>query len=180
MSEWICEISLWISPDPWPLCGQCLPGPSMVSSILFAIMWYIYHTGRESVRHSLLSYHTDCTLGPIMLKWQFKHACPVRMPITSLSVCRGNLNRSLSLLRHLSFIISFVCQHVCISCQHLLCCLQAQSYIAIFITICEIGSDGSGPVKVDSLVVQSDLPAHFPVFQYVLEPRSHTDRMQCS
>ena len=48
------------------------------------------------MRHSLLSYHTDCTLGPIMLKWQFKHACPVRMPITSLSVCRGNLNRSLS------------------------------------------------------------------------------------
>jgi len=29
--------------------------------------------------------------------------------------------------------------------------LQAQSHIAIFTTVCEIGSDGSGPIKVDPL-----------------------------
>jgi len=48
-------------------------------------------------------------ISPIMLKWRFNCACPVKTPITSLSVCRGILHRSLSLRRHLSLIISFDC-----------------------------------------------------------------------
>ena len=57
--------------------------------------------------------HDGSLYSPIMLKWRFRHVCPVKTPITSLSVCRGNLNRSLSLLRHLSFTILLSKYSIC-------------------------------------------------------------------
>ena len=88
---------------------------------------------------------------PIILNCRLSSARPDKIPITSLTVRLGKASRSLSLLLQLPITISFICRHVCKSCQHFSFCLWAQLLIAILITVCAIGNDGYSQADIRAL-----------------------------